>query len=103
MILISGIIRLASAESVDAALTALGERAARSRQDAGCIDYVFSRSIEDPRELRLLEQWASEAELQAHLAVPDPAFSALLAEADIQFARVVAHTVTESKTLMERG
>ena len=43
MIIVSGSIKFASVEELENAKQALMDRAARSREDAGCIDYVFSQ------------------------------------------------------------
>ena len=102
MLLITGTIRLSSVEALQRATAGLAARAARSRQDAGCLDYQFSVAVDDPSEIRLVERWASQEDLDAHLAVPDPEFSALLAEAEITSAVVELHEVAGSREMMRR-
>ena len=46
MIIVSGSIKFASVEELENAKQALKDRAARSREDAGCTDYVFSQNLE---------------------------------------------------------
>lgn len=41
-----------------------------SREDAGCVEYWWARSVEDPDTLRLYEVWESQEILQAHLQQP---------------------------------
>ncbi|MEM1436933.1 MAG: antibiotic biosynthesis monooxygenase [Pseudomonadota bacterium] len=102
MILITGTIVLESEAELSAVREALARRAARSRGDDGCIDYQFSVSLENPREVRLVEAWASEEQLQAHLAVPDPEFSSILGRGRIETALVEAHEVTATREMMRR-
>ena len=102
MLIITGVIRLGSTEEFERARAALAARAVRSRADAGCLDYAFSQSLDDPLEIRLIEKWASKADLDAHLAIPDPEFSALLADAEIAAARVLVADAGEERMMMER-
>lgn len=102
MLLISGIIKLQSEQEVDRVKAALARRAARSRDDGGCIDYVFAVNVEDPREIRLTEKWESRKHLDAHLAVPDEEFDRLMATADIESATVVASEVASEQALLDR-
>jgi len=102
MILITGTIVLDSDDEISQIASALQRRAQRSRQDEGCIDYQFSVSVENPRELRLFEAWESEALLQAHLAIPDAEFSEILARGHIETALVQAHEVSASREMMRR-
>ncbi|MFT7129148.1 MAG: quinol monooxygenase YgiN, partial [Gammaproteobacteria bacterium] len=70
MLIITGIIKASSETELNRVKNALINRAVRSRQDEGNIDYAFSVNIEDPTEIRLTEKWESEALLNAHLAIP---------------------------------
>lgn len=49
------------------ALAAQLTRSTRS-EDAGCVNYVYHRQIDNPREYVLYEQWRDEEALTAHLA-----------------------------------
>lgn len=102
MVIISGTIKVESEEELARVKAALIGRAARSRRDAGNIDYVFSQSLEDPTEIRLIEKWESEDLLNAHLQVPDEEFNTLIATARIEKAVVNASDVTNDRILMER-
>jgi quinol monooxygenase YgiN len=53
-------------------------------------------------EVRLTEIWESDELLKAHLATPDPEFSAMLATAKIEHAKVVAYDGTNERVLMSR-
>lgn len=102
MILVTGTVLVESEDQLNQMIDALIRRAQRSRNDKGCIDYTFSRSLENPLEIRILESWESEALLQAHLQIPDPEFSQLLSEARLTSAIVTSHQVSSTQTLMER-
>jgi quinol monooxygenase YgiN len=102
MLIVSGTIKVASEEELARVQPALAGRAERSRRDAGCLDYAFSVSLDDPTEIRLIEKWASQADLDAHLAVPDPEFSELLATAQITAAVVTVADTSEEREMMRR-
>ena len=46
----------------------VAELTASSRQDDGCIEYVFHRRIGSPQEVVLYEQWRDQDALSAHIA-----------------------------------
>ena len=100
MIIVSGSIKFASVEELENAKQALKDRAARSREDAGCIDYVFSQSLEDPAQIILSEKWESDELLKAHLIIPDEEFGALMATAKIASAIVVSSESGKEQILM---
>lgn len=50
------------------ALEALTDIERRSRQDAGCVTFVWLQHHDDPLRFTLFEQWASQEDLDAHLA-----------------------------------
>lgn len=39
-----------------------------TRAEAGCIEYTFSRAIDEPRRFMLTERWQDAAALQSHFA-----------------------------------
>jgi quinol monooxygenase YgiN len=41
-----------------------------SNKDAGCVEYWWAQTLEDPSTLRLYEVWESQEALQAHLSLP---------------------------------
>ncbi len=102
MIIVTGIIEVSSPEEIERVRTVLIRRAEKSRADEGCLDYVFSIAVDNPREIRLFEVWESEELLNAHLLVPDEEFNQMLAGAALTSARVVMHDVTASRELMSR-
>ncbi|MCB1748536.1 MAG: antibiotic biosynthesis monooxygenase [Gammaproteobacteria bacterium] len=102
MVIILGTIKVASADEAVRLRDALAARATRSRGDAGNIDYAFSVNLEDPSEVRLTEIWTSEADLDAHLRLPDPAFAEVLATAAIVAAKITAYDGANERILMAR-
>ena len=87
MIIVSGTIEVGSEAEIDRVRAALVHRAEKSRSDKGCVDYVFSVSVDRSTEIRLFEMWESEELLNAHLMVPDEEFNSMLSEADIVSAK----------------
>ena len=57
---------------------ALSELAGPSRAEAGCVQYDVCRSRENPGALIVLEEWESQAALDAHMETPH--FTAFLAK-----------------------
>lgn len=102
MIVVSGVIQVATKDEIDRVKAALVRRAEKSRADEGCVDYVFSQSLDNELEIRLFEIWESEELLNAHLMVPDEEFNQVLATAKLSSARVDMHAVTSSTELMRR-
>ena len=102
MILVSGTIEVTNESEIERVKTALVRRVAKSRSDEGCLDYVFSVSVDNPRQIRLFEVWESEDLLNAHLMVPDEEFNLMLASAGITSAKVEMHEVSASRELMSR-
>ena len=65
------ILRLATRPDAVAVLRSiLLELAAQSRKERDCISYQVLQNSADPCEFTLLEEWTSEAALDAHLATP---------------------------------
>lgn len=56
------------AELRDEMRPVLVQIAARSRQDEGCIEYSWSEDLSEPGTFHFFEIWASQANLDAHLA-----------------------------------
>ncbi len=102
MILITGTIVVEDEAEAARVRDALAARARRSREDAGCIDYAFSQALENPCEFRLVEKWESQADLEAHLAIPDPEFSELLEGARIASAVAAAAEADGEREMMRR-
>lgn len=54
----------------EAFLASKMDRMRTSRAEQGCLEYTFSADPLDPSRVLLYERWASQADLDAHLAVP---------------------------------
>ena len=102
MIIITGIITVESEAEISKVRDALVQRAQRSQKDAGCLDYVFCQSLENPCEIRLIEKWENEDLLNAHLKIPDTQFDQVIAVAKITSAIVLSNEVVEEKELLNR-
>ena len=57
-------------EHRDEALRHFAAAVAATRQEAGCLDYVFSPDPDLPGRVRVFEHWTSDAALTEHLAQP---------------------------------
>jgi quinol monooxygenase YgiN len=81
MILITGIAKVAP-EHRDTLIAAATAMSKASLQEAGCLDYRFWISADDPNLMLMLEKWEDQAALDAHFATPHLAeFSAALGPA----------------------
>ena len=69
MILVTGSV-VAREESFEEVLRLSLEHVERSRQEAGCISHAVHVDCQNPLRLFFFEQWADEAALRAHFAVP---------------------------------
>ena len=104
MIIVTGTVKFESLDEVEQVTKVLIGRAQRSREDAGCINYNFSKDLEDledPMEICLTEKWQSAELLQAHLEIVDEEFNTLLATAKITRAIVVSNEANEDRVLLE--
>lgn len=54
----------------DAAISAMEKMITASREEAGCIEYAYSRDLLDPNLLRIIERWKDKAALVSHFAEP---------------------------------
>lgn len=102
MIVVAGTIEVETEQELERVKAALVRRSAKSRADEGNIEYVFSVSIENPKQIRLFEMWESEDLLNAHLMVPDDEFNQMMATAKISSAKIDMHDVATSRELMSR-
>jgi quinol monooxygenase YgiN len=69
MFLVTGSI-VAMADSFDDVLRLSLEHVERSRKEPGCISHAVHVDCQNPLRLFFFEQWADEAALRAHFAVP---------------------------------
>lgn len=67
MIVISGRVRVL-ADKLPRAIDAAATMAQQSRAEEGCDAYDFGVDIEDGSVVRIFEQWATAAALEAHFA-----------------------------------
>ena len=105
IIIVTGTVNFESLDEVEQVIQALINRAQRSRKDASCIGYSFSKDLKDlkdPTEICLTEKWESAELLQAHLEIVDGKFNTLLDTAKITRAIVVSSEASEDQILMER-
>jgi quinol monooxygenase YgiN len=102
MIIVTGTVNFESLDEVEQVTQALIGRAQRSRKDAGCAGYSFSKNLEDPTQICLIEKWKSAELLQAHLEIVDEEFDTLLSTAKITRALVVSNEASADRVLMER-
>ena len=71
----------------EAAKSAILALVAPTRQEAGCINYDVHQSPDDPSTFMLYENWTSQKDLDAHLAMPY--LKDILAKADELFREPV--------------
>ena len=69
MIIVEGSARIPE-EAWDLALSAMDTMIKASREEAGCIEYAYSRDLLDPNLLRIIERWKDKAALVSHFAEP---------------------------------
>jgi quinol monooxygenase YgiN len=94
MILVTGSI-LARPDCVDAALALSLEHVHRSRGEPGCLAHGVHRDAECPQRLVFVEQWADQAALAAHFAVPaSRAFVAAVAALAAEPPRIAVYDAT---------
>ena len=58
---------IANAEKIDELRAVLLELAAQSHLEAGCLNYDVLQNTGDPNDFTLVEEWTTEAALDAHL------------------------------------
>jgi len=102
MIIITGTIKVESEEEFLSVREAIIARAQRSRKDKGNIEYAFSQDLADAGLIHLIEKWEDEASLQAHLEIPDEAFSQVLTNTSLVSARIAAYEAVDERVLMSR-
>ncbi|MCD6028031.1 MAG: antibiotic biosynthesis monooxygenase [Thermomicrobiales bacterium] len=69
MVIVAGVFEV-DPEQRDAFLAGRFDRMRSSRAEQGCLEYTFSADPLDPGRVLLYERWASQEDLDAHLAVP---------------------------------
>jgi quinol monooxygenase YgiN len=69
MLIIEGSLSF-KAEDRDDVLASLREVTARSRQDAGCIEYWWAEDLEQPDKFRFFECWETQELFDRHIDAP---------------------------------
>jgi quinol monooxygenase YgiN len=83
MLIVAGNITVDPAD-VDRLRQAAADMMAATRQEKGCIEYVFSVSMADPGTVQIYEIWETGDDLEAHFKAPHMAtFQAALADLTI--------------------
>jgi quinol monooxygenase YgiN len=99
MILITGRGRV-HADQRDAALAAAAKMIAASTAEAGCLEYSFWISADDPNGFGLIERWENDEALTAHMSQPHMAeFITAIGPALDGGMEVVRHDVSKSGPL----
>ncbi len=70
MVIVAGVFTVDPGQR-EAFLEGRKERMRTSRAERGCLEYTFSADPLDPGRVVLYERWASQEDLDAHLAVPE--------------------------------
>ena len=98
MIIVTGTARFAAGE-IDRLQGQLAAYVDEVRDRDGCISYSYSRDINDPDVLNIVEQWRDEAAIDAHMANMGALMNAL-AGAKMEGLSVKAYTAEYQRTLM---
>lgn len=69
MIIVEGSARIPEG-AWEQAISAMEPMITASREEAGCIEYAYSRDLLDPNLLRIIERWKDKAALVSHFAEP---------------------------------
>jgi len=75
---------------------------ARARQQAGCIDFVFAETLDDPGHFVIVQQWRDRAALDEHYrseAFAD--YQAKIGEHLVRSSELRVHVVQQSALLVD--
>jgi len=96
MLIIAGSITFDPSKTEEAKAAAKAVMAA-TRQEPGCIDYVFTIDLDDPATIRVFEAWESQEALDAHFATPHvAAFGEAVPALGISGMDMLKHEVASS-------
>ena len=98
MVIVAGTFEV-DPEQRDAFLAGRIERMHTSRAERGCLEYTFSADPIDPGRVLLFERWASQEDLDAHLAVPAAPPASPAAEVVPRSVSIVVYDVTGERQL----
>lgn len=96
---IAGEIRI-DPDKRDQAIAAVVEMMTATRDEEGCVTYVFSADLEDPAVFRLFEEWESAAALEDHFVTPHMAeFQRRIADVGVS-SRIIHRYEVSSVSLL---
>ncbi len=98
MVIVAGVFEV-DPEQRDAFLAGRFDRMRSSRAEQGCLEYTFSADPLDPGRVLLYERWASQKDLDAHLAVPPGAPAVPDPEVIPKSVSIVIYDVTGERAL----
>lgn len=100
MIIVSGTLTIDPAK-IDRAKELTSTLVAATLQEAGCAQYGYWQSLEQPGVIRVFEQWADEDALNTHMGTPHMAeFMGSVGELGITAVDIIRYEVTSSSKLM---
>ena len=100
MILVSGEVRLAAGE-LERLRPAMEGNIAATRAEPGCARYAYAVDLIDSDRLHVIEEWADEASVDAHMASPHMAeFMTAFAAAKVESASIQAFEGHYLRTLV---
>ena len=68
MVIVAGTLEVDPSQR-DGYLAGLIDRMHTTRAEPGCLEYTYSADPSNPRRVMLIERWASQKDLDAHIAV----------------------------------
>ena len=98
MVIVAGIFEV-DPEQREAFLAGRFERMRTSRAEPGCLEYTFSADPLDPGRVLLYERWATQDDLDAHLAVPAAPSASPATEVVPRAASIVVYDVAGERPL----
>ena len=98
VVIVAGIFEV-DPEQRDAFLAGRSDRMRTSRAEQGCLEYTFSADPLDPGRVLLYERWASQEDLDAHLAAPPTPPASPGTEVVPKATSIVVYDVTGERPL----
>ena len=98
MVIVAGIFEV-DPEQREAFLAGRFDRMRTSRAEPGCLEYTFSADPLDPGRVLLYERWATQDDLDAHLAVPAAPSASPAAEVVPRSVSIVIYDVAGERPL----
>jgi quinol monooxygenase YgiN len=98
MVIVAGTFEVA-ADQREAFLAGRIDRMLESRAEPGCLEYTFSADPIDPARVLLFERWASQEDLDAHLAAARARPAVPGAGVAPKAASIVVYTVASERSL----